>query len=272
MSHADGSAASGECGTDTLFIGGLAIENQVVETVKDLSPQFSERSSDGLLGLAFKSINSVLNRGGLDPQNSPVDNLAVQENLPMENRIFTTALYGDSAEDMAKSFCTFGCIDVGLITASGQEIHWVDINNTKGYWMFASESSNINENQITRSGNTAIANTATPLILVSDEVCEAFYNSIPGAKYDAKVQGYVLPKETNLDDIPEFSLEIGGQHFGLRKQDIAFSAAGAANMYGVVQSRGNLAFDILGSSFLKTVYAVRSLQENKPRLVIRTIC
>ncbi|KAH7190833.1 hypothetical protein DER44DRAFT_735428, partial [Fusarium oxysporum] len=75
-------------------------------------------------------------------------------------------------------------------------------------------------------GNKAIADTGTTLVLVSDEVCEALYNAIPGAHYNSTQQGYVFPRSTKVEDLPEF------------------------------KSRGKLAFDIFGDSFLKSVYAI----------------
>ena len=59
IQHGDGSTASGNVGTDTLTVGGLTIQNQAIETAKQLSSQFQKGAGDGLLGLAFGSINTV---------------------------------------------------------------------------------------------------------------------------------------------------------------------------------------------------------------------
>ena len=109
---------------------------------------------------------------------------------------------------------------------------------------------------MTLSGNTAIADTGTTLALVSDEVCDALYKAIPGAKYDSQQQGYVFPLTTKPEDLPEFKVAVGDNLFVIQPEDLAFAPADDKNWYGGVQSRGNNPFDILGDAFLKSVYAV----------------
>ena len=57
--YGDGSTASGIVGTDHVTLGGLCVENQAIELASKLSPQFSSGAGDGLLGLAFGTINTV---------------------------------------------------------------------------------------------------------------------------------------------------------------------------------------------------------------------
>jgi hypothetical protein len=42
-----------------LIVGGLSVENQVVETANKISSQFQQNTSDGLMGLAYGKINTV---------------------------------------------------------------------------------------------------------------------------------------------------------------------------------------------------------------------
>jgi aspergillopepsin I len=58
ISYADGSGASGVCGTDTVSVGNTTVTGQVVELANKVSSEFVQDSSDGLLGLAFSSINT----------------------------------------------------------------------------------------------------------------------------------------------------------------------------------------------------------------------
>jgi hypothetical protein len=53
---------------------------------------------------------------------------------------------------------------------------------------------------------------------------------------------------------------IGDKQFAIQPQDLVFAPADKHNWYGGVQSRGKLAFDIFGDSFLKSVYAVSPLE------------
>ncbi|TDZ53936.1 Aspergillopepsin-1 [Colletotrichum trifolii] len=257
ISYGDGSSASGDCGTDNLVIGGLTVENQAIELASQLAPQFSKGAGDGLLGLGFKSINTVQRDGNFpDPQKTPVDNMIAQEDVPEDAQLFTSAFYSERDAGKPRSFFTFGWVDTELVKSSGEEIHWADVDNSQGFWMFASESTKVNGKSVGKEGNKAIADTGTTLALVSDEVCEALYAAIPGSKYDEKNQGYIFPTSVKVDDLPDFTVAVGDKEFVIQKEDLAFAPAGEGFWYGGVQSRGSNDFDILGDAFLKSIYAI----------------
>ncbi|KAK4162579.1 aspartic peptidase domain-containing protein [Cladorrhinum sp. PSN259] len=255
IQYGDGSSASGFVGSDLVSIGGLTIKDQAIEVAKHISPQFSQGKIGGLLGLAFKQINTVYRGWGTrDPQPTPVDNMITQEDIPKEAELFTTAFY--SSRDKDKSYYTFGWIDQDLVKQSGEEISWAPIDNSEGFWMFKSESATVNGNKITLSGNKAIADTGTTLALISDEACETLYKSIKGSSYSEKYQGYIIPKSTKVDELPEFSVAVGDKEFVIQKEDLILADADDDNWYGGVQSRGQNPFDILGDTFLKSIYAI----------------
>lgn len=261
IQYGDGSSASGIVGTDVVTIGGLSIENQAIEVATQLSPQFTEGEMDGLLGLAFRQINTIQTAGEPDPQPTPIDNMISQEDIPDDAELFTSAMYS-TRDDGKESFYTFGWIDQDLVKESGKEISWTDVDNSEGFWMISSESATLNGKKITLSGNKAIVDTGTTLALVSDDVCDSLYSQITGATYRDTYQGYIIPKSITLDELPEFSIAIGDQEFVIQKEDLLFASADDQYWYGGVQSRGRNPFDILGDTFLKSIYAVGTLRFN----------
>jgi hypothetical protein len=85
IQYGDGSTASGTCGTDNVNIGGIIIKNQVVELADNLSSQFAQGPGDGLLGLAWGSINTVKPT----PAKTPVENMISQQDIAQNEELFT---------------------------------------------------------------------------------------------------------------------------------------------------------------------------------------
>ena len=254
ISYGDGSSASGSVGTDVVNVGGIIIKNQAIELAKSLSTQFQQDSSDGLLGLAFGAINTV------QPSRvqTPVENMISQNDIPKTSELFTANL-GSVKDvndpDKGESFYTFGYIDEKAL--GGQTPYYTPVDNSQGFWEFDSASAVVAGKTIERSGNKAIADTGTTLALVDDSTCKAIYDAIPGGKYDSSQQGYLFPTDTAIDKLPVVSFAVGGKQFPVQKEDLGFADAGNGMTYGGIQSRGDLSFDILGDTWLKSVYAVR---------------
>lgn len=273
ISYGDSSSASGTVGTDTVNIGGLTITNQAIELANKMSAQFIQGTGDGLLGLAWANINTVTPK----PVATPVENMSKEAKIPKASELFTAKLgsWRDGNEpDKGESFYTFGYIDQETIKASGQEIFWTPVDNSQGFWMFNSTSATVNGQIINQGRNTAIADTGTTLALVADATCEAIYNSIPGSKYDQNQQGYVFPSNTPENKLPIVTFAVGDAQFTIQKEDLGFADAGNGMVYGGIQSRGSMTFDILGDTFLKGIYAVspaltRSYATNDFRSSIR---
>ncbi|KAI9716495.1 MAG: hypothetical protein M1828_007655 [Chrysothrix sp. TS-e1954] len=258
IQYGDSSTASGTVGTDKVDVGGLVIKDQAIELAKTISTQFLQGAGDGLLGLAWSNINTVQPK----PVQTPVDNMITQDDIPKSQELFTAYLgsWRDANEpDKGQSFYTFGFIDQDVLTqakATASDIHYTPVDNSQGFWQFPSTKASINGTSIALSNNTAIADTGTTLALVSDQVVEAVYKAIPGAKYDSTQQGYVFPTKTTADKLPIVQVDIGGKLFTIQKEDLAFADAGNGMTYGGIQSRGDMDLDILGDVFLKGVYAI----------------
>lgn len=182
ISYGDSSSASGDVGTDNVTIGGLTIKAQAVEVAKTISSQFVSSVGDGLLGLAWPNINTVTPT----PVATPVANMITQADIPSSMELFTAHLgnYRDGTTAEGQSFYTFGYVDQTVLSAAGvttSSIPYTPIDNSQGFWQFASASYSINGQTHARSGNTAIADTGTTLALVDDAVCKAIYAAIPGS-------------------------------------------------------------------------------------------
>jgi len=243
-------------GTDNINLGGLTVQRQAIELAKRVSPEFIRDVSDGLLGLAWGNINTVQPH----PVATPVQNMITQEDIPQTAELFTAYLgsWRDVNDpDKGESFYTFGYIDQDVLKAANvKEPYWVPVDNSNGFWQFPSTSATVNGKKVDRSGNTAIADTGTTLALVDDKTVEAIYAAIPGATYDKANQGYVFPVNTPADKLPTVTFAVGGKQFTVQKEDLAFADAGNGMVYGGIQSRGDMTFDILGDTFLKGIYAV----------------
>ncbi|KAJ0134743.1 Methyltransferase FUS9 [Fusarium oxysporum f. sp. albedinis] len=249
-------------------IGGVTIKNQTVKLASQLDQQFARGKGDGLLGLAFPQINTVKTNWDPDPADTPVVNMINQHDIPKEAELFTSAFYSQRDANSPESFHTFGFIDTDLVARSGEEISLTYIDSSEGFWQFQSARFSVKGKIIDLSGNKAIADTSITLVLVSDEVCEELYDAIPGARYSPTQEGYVFPKSTNVEDLPEFKVAIGDKQFVIQPQDLVFAPADKDNWYGGIQSRGNLPFDILGDTFLKSVYAVCRLEAEISRSML----
>ncbi|KAI0692181.1 acid protease [Cerioporus squamosus] len=255
ISYGDGSSASGNVYTDTVTVGDIAIPGQAVELAEKLSSSFlQDGGNDGLLGLAWPSINTVSPK----PVATPVENM-INKKL-IDPPVFTVKLgRGDEA-----GFYSFGFIDDSV---TSDTITYTPVDNSQGFWQVPSTSWTLNGKTKERSGNTTILDTGTTLLLVSDDVVDELYGAIEGAEFDNEQGGYKFPSSATLPDV---SFAVGDKLYKVSGKDLAFSDAGDGYTFGGIQSSGNLGFDIFGDIFLKNVYVVFDQGEKRVGLAQRT--
>ncbi|ETS73672.1 hypothetical protein PFICI_14618 [Pestalotiopsis fici W106-1] len=235
ISYGDGSGAAGNVGTDTVNVGGATVTAQAVELATAVSKSFvQDTSNNGLLGLAFSKLNTV------QPQQQKTffDNVMPSLAEP----VFTADLRAN-----ATGAYEFGRVDTSKFTG---QMTWVPINDTQGFWQFASESFAVNggATQQGTAGAQAIADTGTTLVLADPVAVDAYYSQVQGAVNDAQAGGFVFPCDTQM---PDLALDIGGTPATIKGADINFAQVDAQNCFGGVQASPANLF-IYGDIFFKS--------------------
>jgi hypothetical protein len=248
IDYGQGSWVSGVVGFDDVEIGNTKISQQAVQLVKDFFGN-QEGEADGVLGLAFGHLNTVIPEMIRTPLESMIDHGILPEQL------FTIDLSGRDREP----FVTFGFIDD--VVRAGQEIHWVDVDSRGGFWNFPSKYVRVGKKVIRQPGGSAVADTTSRLILTDPEIVAMIYNKIEGAQYDRHHPGWVYPVGSR---IPRIAFSVGDDDscmVFINQDNMCHSEMGAGMAYGAIQENpafetGNLQFSIFGTPFLKQIYAV----------------
>ena len=190
ISYGDGSSASGDVGTDTVVVGGTTVTGQAVELAKKVSSQFTSDTSDGLLGLAFSSINTVKPT----TQKTFFDNASPDLASPL----FTA----DLKKGTAGSY-DFGFIDETKYTG---DISYVDVDSSQGFWEFTCGGYQVGDGTFNTQSIDAIADTGTTLLLTDDAIVKDYYSGVTGSKLDSTQGGYTFPCSATL---PDFTFGVG---------------------------------------------------------------
>lgn len=239
ISYGDGSAASGNVGTDVVEIGGVAVQNQAVELATRVSQTFiQDTQNNGLLGLAFSKLNTV------QPQQQKTffDNV-----LPsLAEPVFTADLRHN-----AVGAYEFGRIDSTKFTG---ELAWIPVNTAMGFWQFTTSAFSVGNGQAMRVAPAqAIADTGTTLMLVSQAVANAYYSQVQGARNDPNAGGVTFPCNTFL---PDLFVDVGGRYMArIKGDDIRFAQIDATTCFGGIQPTTS-SLEIWGDIFFKSQFVV----------------
>ena len=192
ISYGDGSSASGNVYTDTVNVGGTIVTKQAVELAEKLSSQFlSDVDNDGLLGLAFNSINTV----------KPTKQATFFSNAESS---LAAPLFTANLKKGGPGLYDFGFIDT---TAYNGAITYVPVKTTNGFWEFTGSGYSVAGGSSSTASIDAIADTGTTLLLLPDAAVTAYYAKVPGASFDNTQGGYTFTCTTTL---PAITLKIGG--------------------------------------------------------------
>ncbi|KAF2032652.1 acid protease [Setomelanomma holmii] len=244
ISYGDGSGAAGIVGTDAVTIGGVTVQNQTVELATAVSQSFvQDTNTDGLVGLAFSKLNTVNDGTKKTPAKTFLDNAMSQLSEPL----FTADLDPDGT-----GVYEFGKIDT---TKFEGQMAWIPVKAETGFWQFPSTKFAIGDKVFSNpQGSDAIADTGTSLLLVDQQVAEAYYSQVKGAQNNAQVGGFVYPCSATL---PDMSVAIGDSYMAkIPGNQITFATVDKANTtcFGGVQGNQGSGLQIFGDTMFKAQF------------------
>lgn len=255
ISYGDGSSASGNVYIDKVVVGGTTVTSQAVEAAETISAEFqSDAASDGLLGLAFDSINTA----------SPNQVATFFENaIPtLASPLFTANLKKGNPGNY-----NFGYIDSSEHTGS---ITYVPVNTANGFWEFTGNGYAVGSGTFVSSSIDAIADTGTTLLYLPAAAVKAYYAKVSGATNSASQGGYIFPCSATL---PSITLGIGSYRAVVPGTYINYAPATGSRKFspclcywthtnkltecfGGIQSNAGIGFSIYGDIFLKSQFVV----------------
>ena len=232
ITYGDGSSSSGNVYTDTVSVGATTFAGQAVELAEKVSQQFaSDTDNDGLLGLAFDSLNTV----------KPVAQKTFFSNVlsSLSNPLFTVDLKKGEP----------GTFDFGYIDDSKHvgDIEYVDVDSSNGFWEFTSS--------IAGESIDGIADTGTTLLYLPTDIVDSYYSNVDGAQNDQQEGGYTYPCSA---DLPDFTVTIGGYNAVVPGSYVNYAPVDASGetCFGGIQSSDGIGFNIFGDIFLKSQFVV----------------
>lgn len=229
----------------------MTATSQAVEAATSVSSSFTQDTdNDGLLGLAFSTINTV----------SPTQQKTFFDTV--KSSLAKPLFAADLKKGTAGSY-DFGYIDTSKYTGS---ITYVPVSTGNGFWEFNAGGYSVGSSTSTSGSiGDSIADTGTTLLYLPTSVVSAYYRQVSGAQNSRTYGGYVFPCSTNL---PAFNVNIGGKVFVVPGSYINYAPANNAGTtcFGGIQSNTGIGFTIFGDIFLKSVYAVFDETQSSPRL------
>ncbi|KAI6377314.1 hypothetical protein MCOR25_002570 [Pyricularia grisea] len=239
IQYGDGSGASGNVYSDVVSIGGVKFATQAVETASKISTQFTQdTNNDGLVGLAFSSINTV----------SPKQQKTFFDNV---KNSLTKPIIGVDLKAGAPGSYDFGFANSNSYTGS---IAYVSVDNSQGFWSFTANGYSVGSKS-SSTKLTGIADTGTTLLLLPTSVVKAYYSQVSGASNSASEGGYIFKCSTTL---PDFSFNVGSNTITIPGSLMNYApiSDGSSTCFGGLQADTDIGLSIFGDIALKAAYVV----------------
>lgn len=228
----------------------MTATSQAVEAATSVSAQFSQdQNTDGLLGLAFSSINTI------SPKKQTTFFDTVKGSLAKQ-------LFSVNLKYHAAGTYDFGFIDSSKYTGA---ITYTPVDNSDGFWGFSATGYSVGSGSTVRSSIQGIADTGTTLIYIDAAIARAYYSKVSGAQLDQSQGGYVFPCSATL---PNFSITVGGVAQTVPGKYINYApvSTGSSSCFGGIQPNDDLGLNIFGDIFLKSKYVIHDVSTGSPRL------
>jgi len=211
-----------------------------VEAAAKISAQFAQdKDNDGLLGLAFSTINTV------KPQKA-----TTWFDTAVKAGQLTEPIFGVRLEHQKAGSYDFGFADTKAFTGN---MAYADIDSSQGFWEFKTDGFAVGD-KTTNTPIQGIADTGTTLIYVPAAVVKAYYAGVQGV---SQTQGmYVFPCNTQL---PDFSIIVSGQKITTPGEYVNYQPvdkAGSQCLGGIQPNDGLQGLSIFGDVILKNNYVV----------------
>ncbi|KXJ87061.1 aspartic peptidase domain-containing protein [Microdochium bolleyi] len=240
ISYGDGSSSSGDVYTDTVTIGGLTVKGQAVEAAQKVSSSFTRESeTDGLVGLAFSSINTV----------SPNQQLTFFDNAKssLAKPLFTADL-----KHQATGHYNFGYIDTSAYTGA---LTYTAVDSSQGFWDFTSTGYQVGSGSFKSTSVSGIADTGTTLLYLPASVVSAYYAQISGSQSSSSAGGYVFPCKATA---PSFTFGVGSARITIPGSYMNFGpiSTGSSQCFGGIQTSDSVGINIFGDVALKAAFVV----------------
>jgi len=239
ITYVDESFASGQVIKDTVKIGTYSMYGQAVEIATNAGGNFlKQTAASGIMGLAFSVLNSIKPK-----QKALIDNLLTALPYP----VFTADLKNDGTGSY-----DFGYIDPAKHTSPVQYVPLVNYKDTgsPAFWQFAVTNYQVEGGSIVSSPSTAIADTGSTLMYLSQKMCADYYAKVSGAQLHSG--GWFIPCNASM---PDMSLSVGSHMVTIPGHLINAGKINNEICAGGLQVSGD-SFYVYGDVFFKAVFAV----------------